>query len=68
MTPTRILSLAPRARVELSAVRPLAMRKLRRVGFRDMALLRSFSDSGGWYQRELARKKTNRSSDQIIRI
>src|ERR1700685_226581 len=39
MTPTRRVSFAPRTLVEARAVSPLAMRKLRRFGLKDMALL-----------------------------
>jgi hypothetical protein len=39
MTPMRMVSLAPNALVEARAVRPLAMRKLRRLVWNDMALL-----------------------------
>src|ERR1700677_327224 len=38
MTPTRRMSFAPRTLVEARAVSPLAMRKLRRFGLKDMVL------------------------------
>jgi hypothetical protein len=42
----RRVSLAPRIRVEARAVRPLAMRKLRRVGFCMADILASYGQGG----------------------
>src|SRR5215472_6994047 len=51
MTPTRIVSLAPKTRVEARAVIPLAMRKERRVNMRPPVRVQDGSRFGTWNER-----------------